>query len=133
MLMSKKVIVEDTFPPKFDNMIPEEVYWSDATEYGVYKTESHGLYIVRREHYFMTCPDDRDEILKYIDDHECEVHKSGKLYIGYTDTAACYPEDSIKNVAYTMKEAGVKKYKTEEVNSMLDAMDFITKNNLDFL
>ena len=57
---------------------------------------------------------------------------SGKLYIGFSKDKCCYPQDSIKRVAYYMKhDAGIKEFQIKQFDSMLDAMKFIEENNLE--
>lgn len=131
--MSKRIIeYGNSMPTDFDSMEPEHVYWDDASDYGIMRTSTYGLYIVRKERLFMTCPDEFSDITKHINfDYVCKTEISGKLYIGFSKGKCCYPQDSIKNVAYYMKEAGIEEFQVKQFNSMMDAMKFIGENNLE--
>lgn len=131
--MSKRVIeYGKAMPTDFESMEPEKVYWDDTSDYGIMRTSNYSLYIVRKEHFFMTCPDTFSEICSHMDfNYSCQSHVSGKLYIGYSKGKACYPQDSIKRVAHFLKEAGIEEFQIKQFNSMMDALKYIEKNNLE--
>lgn len=131
--MSKRNIeYGNSMPTDFDSMEVDKVYWDDSSDYGIMRTSNYGLYIVRKEHFFMTCPDKFSDITKHIDfDYTCESHVSGKLYIGFSKGKCCYPQDSIKNVAYYMKEAGIEDFQVKQFDSMFAALDYIEDNKLE--
>ena len=132
--MSKRVIeYGKAMPTDFDSMEPEHVYWDDASDYGIMRTSNYGLYIVRKEHFFMTAPDEFSEVTKYMDfDYSCQSHVSGKLYIGFSKGKCCYPQDSIKRVAYYLKhDAGIEEFQIKQFDTFTEAMDYIMKNKLE--
>lgn len=132
--MSNKVIeYSNSLPTDFDSMEPEKVYFDDASDYGIMRTSNYSLYIIRKEHFFLTPPDNMSEVMQYIDrEYSCQSHVSGKLYIGFTkDKSCCYPQDSIKRVSYFMAEAGIKEFQVKQFGSMMEALNYIRDNNLD--
>lgn len=121
-----------TMPTDFDSMEIDKVYWDDASDYGIMRTSNYGLYIVRKEHFFLTAPDDFSEVFSCMDfNYNCQSHVSGKLYIGVSKGKCCYPKDSIKNVAYYLKEVGIEEFQIKQFDSMMDALKYIEENNLE--
>jgi hypothetical protein len=120
-------------PTDIESMEIGKTYWDDASDYGLLRETPCSLYIVRKEHFFMTAPDEFSEITKWMDfDYSCQSHVSGKLFIGFTKGKCSYPQDSIKRVAYYMKhDAGIEEFQIKQFDSMMDALNFIKENKLE--
>lgn len=110
-----------------------KTFWDDASEYGILRDTACSIYIVRKEHFFLTAPDDFSELCSYMDfDYSCQSHVSGKFYIGFSKGKTCYPQDSIKRVAYFLKrDAGIEEFQIKQFDTFTEAMDYIKKNKLE--
>lgn len=133
MSRHKQVEYGKALPTDYESMEIGKTYWDDASDYGLLRDTECSLYIVRKEHFFMTAPDEFSEVTKYMDfDYSCQSHVSGKLYIGFSKGKCCYPQDSIKRVAYYLKrDAGIEEFQIKQFDTFSEAMDYIMKNKLE--